>query len=40
MKFNQGDWVKVTREGVSDGGLGAIVGREIYNGKSIYRVIL
>lgn len=40
MKFNQGDWVKVTREGISDGSLGAIVGREIYNGKSIYRVIL
>ena len=40
MKFNEGDWVRITREGVSHDGLGAVVGVELYKGYAIYRVIL
>ena len=38
--FEVGDWVRITREGVSHDSLGAIVGRELYKGDFIYRVIL
>lgn len=40
MMFNNGDWVRITREGISHDSLGAVVGRELYKGKAIYRVIL
>ena len=40
MKFENGDWVRITREGISQGSLGAVVGRELYKGDAIYRVIL
>ena len=40
MIFNEGDWVRITREGVSHDSLGAVVGKELYKGKAIYRVIL
>ena len=40
MKFENGDWVRITREGISQGSLGAVVGRELYKGNAIYRVIL
>lgn len=38
--FNEGDWVRITREGISHDSLGAVVGKELYKGKAIYRVIL
>lgn len=38
--FNNGDWVRITREGISHDSLGAVVGKELYKGKAIYRVIL
>jgi hypothetical protein len=38
--FENGDWVRITREGISHGSLGAVVGRELYKGDYIYRVIL
>jgi len=38
--FENGDWVRITREGISHDSLGAVVGRELYKGKAIYRVIL
>ena len=38
--FDNGDWVRITREGVSHDSLGAVVGKELYKGKAIYRVIL
>ena len=38
--FDNGDWVRITREGVSHDSLGAVVGKELYKGKTIYRVIL
>ena len=40
MMFNNGDWVRITREGISHDSLGAVVGKELYKGKAIYRVIL
>ena len=40
MKFDEGDWVRITREGISHDGLGAVVGRELYKDHVIYRVIL
>ena len=40
MKFNNGDWVRIAREGVSQDSLGAVVGRELYKGDAIYRGIL
>jgi len=40
MIFDEGDWVRITREGVSHDSLGAVVGRELYKGDMIYRVIL
>ena len=47
MIFDEGDWVRITREGVSYGRLGAIVGVDLYKGKPslatggyMYRVIL
>ena len=39
MMFNNGDWVRITREGISHDSLGAVVGKELYKGKAIYRVI-
>ena len=38
--FDNGDWVRITREGISHDSLGAVVGKELYKGKAIYRVIL
>ena len=38
--FENGDWVRITREGISHDSLGAVVGKELYKGKAIYRVIL
>lgn len=38
--FDNGDWVRITREGISHDSLGAVVGKELYKGKTIYRVIL
>jgi hypothetical protein len=38
--FENGDWVRITREGMSHDSLGAVVGKELYKGKAIYRVIL
>ena len=38
--FDTGEWVRITREGISHDSLGAIVGKELYKGKAIYRVIL
>lgn len=40
MKFSEGDWVRITREGISYDSIGAVVGRELYKGRAIYRVIL
>ena len=40
MIFDEGDWVRITREGISHDSLGAVVGKELYKGKAIYRVIL
>lgn len=40
MIFNEGDWVRITREGVSHDSLGAVVSRELYKGDMIYRVVL
>ena len=40
MIFSEGDWVRITREGVSHDSLGAVVGRELYKGDMIYRVVL
>lgn len=40
MKFSEGEWVRITREGISHDSIGAIVGRELYKGRAIYRVIL
>lgn len=40
MKFDNGDWVRIAREGVNQDSLGAVVGRELYKGDAIYRVIL
>ena len=40
MIVDEGDWVRITREGISHDSLGAVVGRELYKGKAIYRVIL
>ena len=38
--FENGDWVRITREGISHDSLGAVVGKELYKGDMIYRVIL
>ena len=38
--FDTGEWVRITREGISHDSLGAIVGRELYKGDYVYRVIL
>lgn len=38
--FDTGEWVRITREGISHDSLGAVVGKELYKGKAIYRVIL
>ena len=40
MMFKEGDWVRITREGVSYDSLGAVVGVELYKGDYIYRVSL
>ena len=40
MIFDEGDWVRITREGVSHDSLGAVVSRELYKGDMIYRVVL
>ena len=40
MIFSEGDWVRITREGVSPDSLGAVVSRELYKGDMIYRVVL
>jgi hypothetical protein len=36
--FEKGEWVRITREGVSYDSLGAVVGVELYKGDYIYRV--
>jgi hypothetical protein len=38
--FEKGDWVRITREGVSYDSLGTIVGIMLYIGDYIYRVSL
>jgi hypothetical protein len=40
MKFDNGDWVRIKRRGVNLESLGAVVGKELYKGDAIYRVIL
>ena len=40
MIFDEGDWVKITREGISHDSVGTVVGRELYKGDMIYRVVL
>ena len=31
--FENGDWVRITREGISHDSLGAVVGKELYKGE-------
>lgn len=38
--FYHGEWVRITREGISYDSLGSVVGKELYKGDYIYRVIL
>ena len=39
--FDTGEWVRITREGISHDSLGAVVGKDLdQHGKRIYRVIL
>ena len=40
MIFDVGDWVRITREGISHDSIGTIVGKELYKGDYIYRVVL
>ena len=39
--FDTGEWVRITREGISHDSLGAVVDKDLdQHGKRIYRVIL